>query len=74
MNLNFNNQALINISKNKPTFNDKYFIVSRNEFLNEDNPHKTCNCRKSNRPLHSNCLISNVVYKIEAESKGRNKK
>ena len=72
INLNFNNQALINISKNKPTFNDKCVIVSTNKFSNKDNPQKTCSCRKSNKlycPLRGNCLISNV-YKVE--SKGRN--
>ena len=76
LNLNFTNQLSINISKNKPTFNDKSVIVSKNKILNNNHTQKTCNCRKSNKPncpLRGNCLISNVVYKVEVESKGPDK-
>ena len=44
--------------------------------LNNIHTQKTCNCRKSNKPncpLRGNCLISNVVYKVEVESKGPDK-
>ena len=76
INLNLNNHDLIDITKNKPTFNDKSVIVSKNKFLSKDNPQKTCNCRNSNKPncsLRGNCLTSNVVYKVEVESKCRNR-
>ena len=71
INLNFNNQALININKNKRTFNEKYVIVSTNKFLNKDNPQITCNCRKSNRPNCPLRLIINAVYKIESKVRNR---
>ena len=75
INLNLNNQTLINTS-NKPTTNNKSAITSKNNYLSKNNSIKTCNCRKSNKPncpLRGNCLISNVVYKVEVESIGRNR-
>ena len=72
--MNFNNEALINIIRNKPTFSEKSVIVSKNK--SKANPLKSCNCIKSNKPncpLRGNCLISYVVYKVEVESICRNR-
>ena len=49
---------------------------STNKLLNKENLQKTRDCSKSNKPncpLQGNCLINNVVYKVEVESKERNR-